>query len=138
MKGQYLTIEYVIFFIIGISMIISVYFIFSNLNAISERRTIKSQLTSVGETIKGITVNILETSYSTESEINYNLSIPLKLSTCIYMIEVDHGLNLNCTHDISIGTVLSLYNLNITTENIIYSTKGYVEINAYNGSVELK
>jgi hypothetical protein len=138
MKGQYLTIEYVIFFIIGITMIISVYFIFSNLNAISERRTIRSQLTSVGQTIKGTAINILEASHSTGSEINYRLSIPPKLSTCIYMIEIDNGLNLNCTHDISIGAVLSLYNLNITTENIIYSTKGSIEINAYNGSVELK
>lgn len=138
MRGQYLTVEYVIFFIIGIGMIISVYFIFSNLNSISERNIIKAQLKSVGETIKGTVINILEVSSSTESEINYNLSIPPKLSRCIYAIEIDNGLNLNCTHDISIGAVLSLYNLNITTKNILYSTKGYIEINAYNGAVELK
>jgi len=138
MKGQYLTIEYVVFFIIGIGMVVSVYLIFTNINEISERNTIKSQLKSVGETIKGTIINVLETSSSTESEINYNLSIPPKLSRCIYMIEVDNGLNLNCTHDISIGVVVSLYNLNITTENIIYSTKGYLEINVYNEKVELK
>ena len=138
MKGQYLTVEYIVFFIIGIGMIISVYFIFSNVNQISERNTLKSQLKSVGELIKGTAVNVLEISSSTNSEINYNLSIPPKLSTCIYMIEVDDNLNLNCTHDISIGTVLSLYNLNITTENIIYSTKGYLEINARNETVEIK
>lgn len=138
MKGQYLTVEYIIFFIIGIVMVISVYFIFSNVNEIAERNTIKSQLKSVGETIRGTIINILETSSSTESEINYNLSIPQKLSRCNYVIEVYNGLNLNCTYDISIGVVLSLYNLNITTENIIYSTKGYVEINAYNEMVELK
>jgi len=119
-------------------MVVSVYLIFTNINEISERNTIKSQLKSVGETIKGTIINVLETSSSTESEINYNLSIPPKLSRCIYMIEVDNGLNLNCTHDISIGVVVSLYNLNITTENIIYSTKGYLEINVYNEKVELK
>ncbi len=137
MKGQYLTVEYIVFFIIGIGMIISVYFIFTNINEISERNTIRSQLKSVGETIRGTIINILETS-SNESKIYYNLSIPPKLSRCIYKIEVDNGLNLNCTHDISIGTVLNLYNLNITTENIIYSTKGYLEISAYNKTVELK
>ena len=138
MKGQYLTIEYVVFFIIGIGMVVSVYLIFTNINEISERNTIKSQLKSVGETIKGTIINVLETSSSTESEINYNLSIPPKLSRCIYMIEVDNGLNLNCTHDISIGVVVSLYNLNITTENIIYSTRGRVEIDAFYNGVRLK
>ena len=119
-------------------MIISVYFIFTNVNQIAERNTVKSQLKAVGETIRGTIINVLEASSSTESEINYNLSIPLKLSTCTYAIEVDNGLNLNCSHDISIGTVLSLYNLNIATENIIYSTKGYVEINADYDEVWLK
>ena len=138
MKGQYLTVEYIIFFIIGIGMIISVYFIFSNVNEISERNTLKSQLKAVGRIIKGTAINMLEISSSTNSEINYNLSIPPKLSRCIYMIEVNGNLNLNCTHDVSIGTVLNLYNLNITTENIIYSTKGYLEMNAHNETVELK
>jgi len=138
MKGQYLTVEYVIFFIIGLSMIVAVYFIFSNINAITERNMIKPQLKAVGETIRGTIINIFEASTDTNSEIDYNLSIPFKLSKCIYKIEVDNGLNLNCTHDISIGTVLNLYNLNITTKNIIYSTKGYVEIRVYNEMVELK
>jgi len=138
MKGQYLTVEYIVFFIIGIGMIISVYFIFSNVNEISERNTLKSQLKAVGGIIKGTAINILEASSSTNSEINYKLSIPPKLSRCIYMIEADENLNLNCTHDVRIGAVLSLYNLNITTENIIYSTKGYLEINAHNQTVELK
>ena len=138
MKGQYLTVEYVIFFIIGLTMIVAVYFIFSNVNAITERNTIKPQLKAVGGTIRGTIINILEVSKDANSEIDYNLSIPSKLSKCIYKIEVDNGLNLNCTHDSSIGAVLSLYNLNITTENIIYSTKGYVEIRVHNETVELK
>ena len=138
MKGQYLTVEYIIFFIIGIALVISVYFIFTNLNAIAERNTVKPQLKSVGETIRGTIINLLEISSATESEINYNLSIPPKLSRCVYAIEVYNGLNLNCTHDVGIGSVLSLYNLNITTENTIYSTRGYVQIKAYNGTVVLK
>jgi len=138
MKGQYLTVEYILFFIIGIVMIISVYFIFSNINKLSERSTLKSQLEAVGEKIRGTIINILEVSISTESEIKYNLSIPSRLSTCIYTIEVDNDLYLNCTHDVSIGVTLSLYNLNITTENIIYSTRGRVEIDAFYNGVRLK
>ncbi|NIO44308.1 MAG: hypothetical protein GTN36_02030 [Candidatus Aenigmarchaeota archaeon] len=138
MKGQYLTVEYMVFFIIGIGMIISIYFIFSNVNEISERNTLKSQLKAVGGIVKGTIINVLEISSSTNSKIDYNLSIPPKLSRCIYMIEIDENLNLNCTHDVSIGAVLSLYNLNITMKNIIYSTKGYLEINAHNETVELK
>jgi hypothetical protein len=138
MKGQYLTVEYMLFFIIGVSMVVSVYFIFSDLNSILEGSTVKSQMKSVGETIRGTIINLLDASSSTDSEIRYNLSIPLRLSNCVYVIEVYNDLNLNCTRDMSIGTVLSLYNLNIKTENIIYSTKGYVEMTAYNGTVELK
>jgi hypothetical protein len=138
MKGQYLTVEYIIFFIIGISMVIIVYFLFTNVNQIAERNTVKSQLEAVGETIKGSVLNILEASSKTNSEINYNLTIPSKLSRCIYRIDSYIGLNLNCTHDSRIGAVVNLYNLNITTKNTIYSTKGYVEIRAYNGTVELR
>jgi hypothetical protein len=138
MKGQYLTVEYIIFFIIGIMMVVAVYFIFSNINGIAEKNTVNSQLKAVGEMIRDASLNVLEASSSTGSEIYYNLSIPVKLSRCIYAIEAQKGLALNCTHDFSISSSLSLYNLNITTKNTIYSTKGYVEIKAYNNSVELK
>lgn len=138
MKGQYLTVEYIIFFLIGISLIISVYYIFSSVNEIAERNATESQLEAVGEMIRGTIINLLEASSSSESEIYYNLSIPVKLSKCIYSIEVHNDLNLNCTHDARIGVTLTLYNLNITAKNIIYSTNGYLRINATNGKVELK
>jgi len=138
MKGQYSTVEYIIFFIIGIILIISIYFIFSNINDVTEMNTLKSQLKAVGEMIRGSIINIVETSSSTNSNIDYNLSIPSKLSNCIYTIKGYNTLDLNCTYDTRIGVILSLYNLNITTENIIYSTKGYVEIIASNATVELK
>ena len=138
MKGQYLTVEYMMFFLIGIILVVSVYSIFSSINEIAERNIVEEQLKAVGETIRGTIINIAETSSSTKSEISYNLSIPLKLSRCIYSIQVYNGLNLNCTTDARIGVVLSLYNLNITAENTIYSTNGYVEMNASNGVVELK
>ena len=138
MKGQYLTVEYIIFFIIGVMMVVAVYYIFSNVNGIAEKNTVKSQLHAVGEMIRDASVNVLEVSSNTNSVIYYNISIPERLSRCVYAIEADNGLMLNCTHDFSINSGLGLYNLNITTKNTIYSTKGYVEIKAYNNSVELK
>jgi hypothetical protein len=140
MKGQYLTIEYVIFFVIGISLVISVYYMFSNLNSIAERNTIRSQLGAVGETIRGAAVDLNDASTSAKSNISYNLSIPPKLSSCAYQITYSalSGMSLNCTHDQRIGAILGLYNLNITMKNIIYSTKGYVELIAYNQTVELR
>ena len=138
MKGQYLTVEYMIFFIIGISLVIAVYYIFSDVNAIAERNTIKSQLNAVGESVRGTALNVLEVSAGTESEIYYNLSIPPKLSRCVYTIESDIVLSISCMHNSSINVSLNLYNLNITTKNIIYSTKGYVEMRAYNQTVELR
>lgn len=138
MKGQYLTVEYVIFFLIGILLIVTVYLIFSNINQITERSAVESQLGAVGEGLRGAIINVLETSSSTGSEIDYNFSIPVKLSNCVYAIQFTDNLNLNCTNDARIGAVLSLYNLNITAKNIIYSTNGYVKINATNGMVELR
>ncbi|OGI12206.1 hypothetical protein A3K64_02645 [Candidatus Micrarchaeota archaeon RBG_16_36_9] len=137
MKGQYLTVEYIMFFLIGITLVISVYYIFSNISNIAEERTVNSQINAVGETLRGTIINMFEIVSSTNSEVNYNISIPVKLSRCIYTIEVlGNNLNLNCLNS-QIGTSLSLYNLNITAKNIIYSTNGYVEISAKNGMVEL-
>jgi hypothetical protein len=138
MRGQYLTIEYIIFFVIGVIMVISVYYIFSDINSIAEKNTVKTQLKSVGEMVRGAALKVLEVSSNTNSDINYNVSIPTRLSRCIYVIESNRGLSLNCTHDFGISSSLSLYNLNITTENTIYSTRGYVEIRAHNKTVVLK
>jgi hypothetical protein len=140
MKGQYLTIEYVIFFVIGISLVISVYYMFSNLNSIAEKNTIRSQLGAVGETIRGAAVDLNDASASSKSMINYSLSIPSRLSSCVYQVSYSavSGMSLNCTQDQRIGAVLALYNLNITMKNIIYSTKGYIELIAYNQTVELR
>ncbi|MHA1874694.1 MAG: hypothetical protein ACTSVB_11330 [Candidatus Heimdallarchaeaceae archaeon] len=138
MKAQYLTVEYVIFFAIGVLMIISIYYIFSNLNQIFEKSVIENQLMMVGELLRGVIVNTFEISNSTNTTIYYNLTIPPRLSNYNYWIKVeDNSLKLNCS-DVPIGIALSLYNFNTTTKNIIYSTKNLVEILVRNGKVELK
>jgi hypothetical protein len=138
MKGQYLTIEYLIFFTIGVVLIISVYFSFSNINETYRDNLMQSQLKMTGELISGVIINIYETSNNTNSRINYTLSIPAQLSTCIYTVNViSNKLNLNCTNIPNTGIALTLYNFNIVNQNIIYSTNGLIKLSAKDGKVEL-
>jgi len=138
MRGQYLIVEYIIFFAIGVGMIITVYFMFSNISGMFGSGTTEAQLKSLGEMITGTIINVFETSNSTNSIVYYNLSIPTKLSDCLYTIKVQNGLNLNCTHNPNIGVILTLYNFNINADDIIYSTKGLIEIKVENGRVDIK
>jgi len=138
MRGQYLTIEYLIFFMIGVFMIISVYFSFSRINDIYRNSLMQNQLKMTGELISGTIINVYEASNSTNSSINYSLSIPTKLSGCIYAINATiSGLNVNCTNIPNAGIVLTSYNFNISNKNIIYSTNGLLKLFAINGRVEL-
>lgn len=138
MKGQYLTVEYLIFFAIGVVLIISVYFSFSNINKTYRDNLMQSQLKMTGELISGTIINIYEASNNTNSSINYTLSIPTKLSTCIYMVNViSNKLNLNCINIPNVGIALTLYNFNIVNQNIIYSTNGLIKLYAKDGRVEL-
>jgi hypothetical protein len=91
-----------------------------------------------GELISGAIVDFYEVSNSTNSSINYTLSIPTKLSNCIYTINVSSNkLNLNCINAPGTGIALTLYNFNIENKNIIYSTNGLIKLYASKGKVEL-
>jgi hypothetical protein len=138
MKGQYLTIEYLLFFMIGVFMIVSVYFSFSNMNEMYKSSITQDQLRMTGELISGTIINLYEISNSTNSSLNYSLSIPTKLSNCIYAINVTSiGLALNCTNVPNTGVALTLYNFNISNKNIIYSTNGLLKLSVKDNKVEL-
>lgn len=147
MKGQYLTIEYVIFFAIGIAMVIAVYSTFFNISNDLSKDSMEAQLEREGEIIIGSIVNTFEVSKSTDSTIIYNLTIPFKLSGCVYAIQTKDKLHINCTDNYNIGAVLSFNGVDIKgedklivfpTKKIIYSTRGFVEIINKNGIVELR
>jgi hypothetical protein len=138
MKGQYLTLEYVIFFMIGIVLLVSVYYAFSDMNKTYKSSILQSQLQMSGNLISGAIVNVYQASNSTNSSINYTLEIPERLSTCIYSVNIlNENLNLNCTNIPNQGVALPLYNLNIVKKNIIYSTNGIVKLYAKDGTVEI-
>jgi hypothetical protein len=148
MKGQYLTVEYLIFFMIGVFMIISVYFSFSNFNNIYRESILQNQLKMTGELISGTIINLYEVSNSTNSSISYNLTIPTEISKCIYGINVvNDKLKVYCTNVVSnniasttssqLEIELTLYNFNISNKNIIYSSNGLLKLFAKDGRVEL-
>jgi len=137
MKGQYLTLEYVLFFAIGTALVVGSYFMFLNINKIFQQSILESQLQNTGEMIMGTVINVFEGSKLTNSTLFYNLTIPSKLSGCTYSITVGNDLKLRCTNQ-NVTANITLYGFNIVAKNIIYSTKGLVEINASSGKVELK
>jgi len=138
MKGQYLTVEYLVFFMLGVFMIVSVYFLFSSINNTYKDNVLQNQIQMTGELVSGSIISLYEVSNFTNSSINYTLTIPAKVSNCIYAINVyDNGLNLNCTNMPEVGVVLPLYNFNISNKNTIYSTNGLLKIFVKDEKVEL-
>jgi len=139
MKGQYITIEYVIFFAIGVMIVILVYGMFSDTNKVVEEAVTKTQLESIGSMITGAIVNVFETSNNTNSIVFYNLTIPKRVSNCIYSILITptKKLRLECLENRKINAELDLYNFNIMVKNILYSTKGFLTISVNGGKVEL-
>ena len=138
MKGQYLSVEWVLFFAIGVAMVVLVYTTFSMISNTVRETSASIQLQQTGELIRGYIINTFEASNSSDSYIEYNLSLPSRLSNCIYAITViDDKLNINCTDNYKIGSVLSLYGINTEISNIIYSTNEKIEIVANGEVVEL-
>jgi hypothetical protein len=138
MRGQYLTLEYIIFFMIGVFMIVSVYYTFSSISDTYRNSIMQNQLKMTGELVGGTIIQMYEASNNTNSSINYSLSIPVSISGCIYSVNAINGrLNLNCTNIPQKGISLNLYNFNTSNKNIIYSTNGFIKLFAKDGKVEL-
>lgn len=131
MRGQYLTIEYVLFFTFGVILTVSIFFAFSGFASTLHDSSLTAQLEKTGEGLRAASVLLTETAKATGSNISYNISVPLRLSACTYSLVTEgKKLNVNCTDNYKLGAVLDLYGLPIETKGIIYSSKGYIEIKA--------
>ncbi|MCD6477249.1 MAG: hypothetical protein J7K26_03795 [Candidatus Aenigmarchaeota archaeon] len=138
MKGQYLTVEYVIFFAIGISLVIGIYFTFNDINSKLKDTALQGQIDRVSEMIRSNIIRIYYGAKNTNSNIKYEINIPPKLSGSIYTIRIlENGLNINSTDNYNIGKILNLYNINIESDGIIYSTRGKINIIANKDGVVL-
>lgn len=139
MKGQYLTLEYIIFFVIGVVMIVLVYYNFSDMNEKYELATTEYQLTMTGHLIMGNVISIYEASNYTDTKISHDLDIPTKLSNCIYSIRIINDfIRLECL-DVPVEVDLTSYNFNIIIKNnILYSTDGTIHMTVEDGEVVLE
>ncbi len=138
MKGQYLAVEWVFFFAIGIILVIMVFSIFSTVGLTYRNTVVELQLMRSGELLRNGIVNVFEASKFGGENIYMNVSIPPQLSRCIYTIEIGGGeLSLRCVDNPGLKAVLNLYDINTNSENIIYSTNGLVKLWGNNGLVKL-
>ena len=112
-------------------MVLGVYLTFTEINENIRVDSATIQMQKTGELIRSSIVNVYESGKSTNSEIDYKLKIPPRLSGHSYIIRYnndDGNLNINSTENFRIGDVLTVYNIKINSPNIIYSTNGVVNI----------
>lgn len=131
MRGQYLTIEYVLFFAFGVAMTVAIFFAFSGIAGTIRDASLEAQLARTGELLRAATIAVAETAAGTASNVSYNVSVPVRLSACSYAVLVaGRDLNLNCTDNYKLGAVLDLYGLPVQSAGVVYSSRGYITITA--------
>ncbi len=136
MKGQYLAVEWIFFFAIGITLVMMIFSLFSTMGLSYRETTVEIQLGKAGEMVRNGIINTFKSS-ETGNRTMLNISIPTRLSGCIYTIEVSQKLRLRCVDNPELEVVLDLYGINTNSENIIYSTRGFIQIRGTNGRVDL-
>jgi len=138
MKGQYLTVEYVLFFAFGVTMAVGVFLLFSNIAGNIRESGMEAQFEKTGELIRGHIIQAFNSAKFTGSTVKYNVSIPTELSDCIYLVNIDgNNLELRCKDNFNIGAVLSLYGITAENEAVVYSSRGLVKITAEPDGVTL-
>jgi hypothetical protein len=138
MKGQYITIENVLFFGIGLSMVILLYTGFSNISEKVKMESYEIELEKVGVFIRENIVNVYEIGKQTNSNITVYLRIPEKISDCIYKILLeDNKIKLICM--LAGKTVeLNLYGVDTNIKSgYLYSTQRILEIRYVDGVIEI-
>ena len=136
-KGQYLTVESVFFFAMGVVMTVTIFFTFLGISDNLKKDNMKAQLEKVGEFVRSNIVSIFLVGNTTNSTINFEVKIPEQISGCIYQIIVDNNLEINCT-DNGIGNVLNLYGIKTTIRNrVAYSSSGKLDLSYKDGMIEL-
>ncbi len=76
MKGQYITLENMFFFAVGIAMVIAIYAAFSSISDSMRSAALQEQLTKEGESIRAGIIKVFTAGNSTNSSISLFLEIP--------------------------------------------------------------
>ncbi len=136
MKGQYITLENMLFFAIGVVMIITVYAVFSSISDSISSAVVQNQLAKEGENIRAAIVKSFTAGNLTNSTIKFSLGMPRELSGCVYKITATEGkLFLSCTGN-TYSKSLYLYEIETKVKNgAAYSSYGKLDIFYSDGKV---
>ncbi len=136
MKGQYLTIENIFFFAIGVLLVISIYFAFSAISGHLKQETMEKDLQKTAEFISNEITKTYIYGNFTNSSLLFTLNIPYAILGNEYFVEPS-GNNLNISFtSINIQKSLPLRNIEIEGKRI-YSNAGVLKINYTNNKIFL-
>lgn len=135
-KGQYITLENVFFFAIGIALVISVYGVFSGISENLRTASLMDQLGKEGGNMRANIAKVFLAGNSTNSSISLSLDIPKMLSGCAYKITVDGGnLVIGCTESAA-SNALNLYGIETKVKNgAVFSSSGKMNIFYSGGNI---
>ncbi len=135
-KGQYITLENVFFFAIGIALVISVYAAFSGISQSISSAALQDQLWKEGGQIRSGVAKVFLAGNSTNSTVSLSMNVPLTLSGCTYKITVDGGnLVVSCA-GVAASGALDLYGIETKVRNgAAYSSSGKINIMYSGGSI---
>lgn len=139
MKGQYITLENMFFFAVGIAMVIAIYAAFSSISDSMRSAALQEQLTKEGESIRAGIIKVFTAGNSTNSSISLFLEIPKELSGCDYKIASEGGnLLASCTDGQAESESLNLYGIETTIKNgAAYSSSGKITVFYSGGKILL-
>ncbi len=138
MKGQYITLENVLFFAVGIFMIITVYAIFSGISDSIRSTVVDNQLAKEGENIRTSMMKVFIAGNSTNSTIRFSLDVPRQLSGCYYKIVIkENKLHVSCIDD-TFPRILNLYGIETKIKDgVAYSSSAKINMYYADGSILL-
>ncbi len=125
MKGQFVTLEHVFFFVIGVVMTIVIYYAFSGIADSIEKIGVHYQLLRVAEALRWQLTSIYLAGNETGARIEVTAEIPVQVSGCVYGIK--KGLVVFCEETGESVEAFVPFPLEIKNE-IIYSSSGRINI----------
>ncbi len=137
MKGQYVTVEALFFFTMGVSMALITFVIFLDFSDTIRKANTESQIGRVGDFITSSIAEVYLAGNITNSSLRLDIPVPEQVSGCIYQITAKDSLVLNCTGT-AFSNVLSLYGIETKVKNgAAYSSNGKITLSYSSGRVEL-
>ncbi|MFB6088833.1 MAG: hypothetical protein ABEK36_03590 [Candidatus Aenigmatarchaeota archaeon] len=136
-KGQYLTLEQFVVFLIGIVITISIFLTFSSIRDKIEKTSKEDQLKEVGHFVVSGILNVYK---QKDSEITHNLDVPKKIANKNYKLEVEGNelkVYLTGNKDGGISVDLESIEKEIDVFGIVYSSGGKIKITKRNNNIIL-